>query len=386
MPIGFFISIAFIALCTLFAVAPPPRSRILGLASWLGMLVNELPFIALYWLVASTVLAFAQGVVANPIGYVALGLGVLTLLGLVMVVRRGAQARPVTERALRDGLHVEPPSRRAPLARVLFAPFAVRRRDVERLANIRYGADRRNMLDVYRHRSRPTGAPVLVYLHGGGYFSGRKNREARLLLYRMASRGWVCVSANYRLLPGARWPDPLVDAKRVIAWVREHGRDYGADPAVLVMSGSSAGGHMASIAGLTPNDPASQPGFESADTSVTAVVGLYGYYGSYYSDMRAPGAPPSTPIGYARPDAPPFFMAHGDRDTVVGVSGARELAARLREVSASPVVYVELPGAQHAFDLFVSLRFAAVVDGAETFLDGIRGGAPSGKGIREAQA
>jgi acetyl esterase/lipase len=58
--------------------------------------------------------------------------------------------------------------------------------------------------------------PVLVYFHGGGYFSGAKSREARLLLEGLASRGWVCVSANYRLIP-AQFPAQVEDAKRVIA-------------------------------------------------------------------------------------------------------------------------------------------------------------------------
>jgi acetyl esterase/lipase len=74
--------------------------------------------------------------------------------------------------------------RRLPWARILFWPFPVRGRDVERLANISYGdADKRNLLDVYRRRSDRSGGPTLVYLHGGGFRSGRKSREARPLLY-----------------------------------------------------------------------------------------------------------------------------------------------------------------------------------------------------------
>jgi acetyl esterase/lipase len=77
--------------------------------------------------------------------------------------------------------------RRLPWARILFRPFFVRRGDVERVANISYGdAGERNLLDVYRHRSRPSGGPTLVYLHGGAFRSGRKNREARPLIYRLA--------------------------------------------------------------------------------------------------------------------------------------------------------------------------------------------------------
>jgi acetyl esterase/lipase len=159
----------------------------------------------------------------------------------------------------------------------------------------------------------------------------------------------------------------LIDLKKVIAWVRAHGHEHGADPALLFVSGSSAGGHMAALAALTPNDPAFQPGFEDADTSVIAAIGLNGYYGNYYGQGSG-----SSPLAYVRPDAPPFFLAHGDHDTVVPVDNARHFADKLRGVSTNPVVYAELPGAQHAFDLFPSLRFEMVVDAIEAFAAWVR--------------
>ena len=302
MPIGYLLAVTLVAWCTLFAVAPPrPRqSSPSNLSFRFGYLLNELPFIAFYWLLASTLLALSQGDLDSPGGWVAFGLAVLTTVGLVVVAWRGLRAGPAVDHALREGLGAgwraaidagmaAQLRRRLPWARILFAPFLVRRRDVERVANISYGdAGQRNLLDVYRHRSHPPGGPTLVYLHGGGFRSGRKNREARPLLYRLASQGWVCISANYRLSPAATFPDHLIDVKKVIAWVREHGHEYGADPAVVFVAGSSAGGHLAAMAALTPNDPAFQPGFEGADTSVTAAISPYGYYGSLDSDERQP--------------------------------------------------------------------------------------------------
>jgi acetyl esterase/lipase len=228
-------------------------------------------------------------------------------------------------------------------------------------------AGRRNLLDPYRHRARPSGGPVLIHLHGGGYYRGRKNSQSLPLLYRLASQGWICVSANYRLRPAAQHPDHLIDLKKVIAWVRAHGPEYGADPGLLFVSGSSAGAHMASLAALTPNDPSFQPGFEDADTSVTAAIGLNGWYGGYYGQEDA-----SSPLAHVRPDAPPFFIAHGDHDTVAPVEVARYFAGKLGNVSTNPVVYAELPGAQHAFDLFGSLRFEMVVDAIEAFAAWVR--------------
>ena len=70
----------------------------------------------------------------------------------------------------------------------------------------------------------------------------------------------------------------IVDVKRAIAWVRDNIADYGGDPDYLVVTGGSAGGHLAALAALTPGDPAFQPGFEEADTSVQAAVPFYGVY------------------------------------------------------------------------------------------------------------
>ena len=370
MPIGYLVTTTLVAVCTVFALAPPRprRSSASNKSYWLGFLVNELPFLAFLWLLSATLFAVGQGDIGSPVGLVGLGVAVLATIGLAIVVRRALATSQAITRALNEAGIVARLRRRLPLGRILFAPFVFRRGDVRRVPNISYGdAGKWNLLDVYHHRARPSGGPMLVYFHGGAFRSGKKNREARPLIYRLASQGWVCVSANYRLSPPARFPDHLVDVKKVIAWVREHGHEYGADPEVLFVAGSSAGGHLASTAALTPNDPAFQPGFERAETSVTAAISLYGYYGSVGVDR-----PPSSPLAYVRADAPPFFVAHGDLDTVVLVEDARRFVEQLRSASASPVVYAELPGALHTFDLFHSLRFDTVVDGIEAFAAWVR--------------
>lgn len=137
------------------------------------------------------------------------------------------------------------------------------------------------------------------------------------------------------------------------------------------MAGSSAGGHLATLIALAPGRPALQPGFEDTDTSVAAVVSLYGYYDRYYGRDASEDIP-STPFALAATESPPMFLTHGDHDTYVPVDGARRLAAWLRERSPNPVVYAELPGAHHAFGLFQSLRFTAVVDGIEEFAAVVR--------------
>jgi acetyl esterase/lipase len=395
VPIGYLVAVVIVAWCTFFAVLPLRRPRALGRWTWrFSLVLNELPLVAGYWLLASTLLAAGQGDLDSPDGWAPLGLAVLTAAGLAVVAGRALRTGPAVERALTDGLGagwraaIDPGlaarlRRRRRYARILLWPFPVGRRDIERVADIRYGdAGRHNLLDVHRHRSRPAGGPVLVYVHGGGFTGGRKDREGRPLLHRLASQGWMCVSANYRLRPAATFVDHLTDVKKVIAWVREHGREYGGDPDVLFVAGSSAGAHLAATAALTPNDPAFQAGFEEADTSVAAAICLYGYYFTIYQE-----GPTSSPMAWVREDAPPFFVIHGDQDTFVRPGGARRFVARLRaatavavaeqEATAHRVVYAELPGAQHSFDIFHSIRFETVVDAIEAFAAWVRSGPAS---------
>ena len=363
VPFGYLITTAVMATYVIFALRPPrpSHSSPVRLSFWLAYLVNELPFLAFFLLAASTALAAAEGDIATPVGWIGLGLAILSTFGLGVIVRRALRAGNAVDHAL-SAAGLPPRSRRRlPLARIVFWPFAFPHPGVERISNIAYGeAGRGNLLDVYRGRSRPGAGPTLIHLHGGGFRIGNKSREARPLFYRLARQGWVCISANYRLR--TQFPDPLIDLKKVIAWVREHGSEYGSDPKVLFVGGSSAGGHLASIAALTANDPSLQPGFEEADTSVTAVVSLYGYYGSVGA-----GARPSSPMAYDGRGAPPFFVVHPDLDTLVVVEDARRFVDTLRETSPNPVVFAELPGGQHAFDFFYSIRNEAVIDGIETF-------------------
>ncbi|MFG1927731.1 alpha/beta hydrolase [Cryptosporangium sp. NPDC048952] len=353
MPLGYLFSVTIVAFCTATAViGPRPAHTTQNFwGFWATFLINELPFLALYVLAGNTAIAFAQGDLVNPVGLTTLAIALVTTGGLVVLVRRAL----ATEAALRRSLHefgIDLPPQRRPWAHILLAPFLKRRRNVVRVGNLAYGdAGRRNLLDVYHHRNRPTGGPVLVFFHGGGFRIGHKRKEGRALLYALAARGWVCVSANYPL--SRPFPEAHVDAKRVIAWVRAR---YEGE---IIVSGSSAGAHLASMTALTPNDPAFQPGFESADTSVSGVVGFYGYYGP----VDGPG---SSPLDHLR-DAPPFLFLHGDLDSSTLVEDTREFVARLREVSTQPVVYAELPGAQHTYDLYYSLRYSQIIEAVAAF-------------------
>src|ERR1019366_8120529 len=116
----------------------------------------------------------------------------------------------------------------------------------------------------------------MVYIHGGAWVTGDKREQGKPMMYELVQRGWVAVAINYRLSPKAVWPAHIVDAKKAVAWVRSHIADYGGDPSFIAVSGGSAGGHLSALLALTPGDPAFQPGFEEADTSVNACVPFYG--------------------------------------------------------------------------------------------------------------
>jgi acetyl esterase/lipase len=335
--------------------------------------------LAILLAVATTLPGLVEGDLDAPLDLVAAAVLMAALTGLVVVLWRALRSGDVQERAMAEGLgphwrtEIDPVlagrlRRKMPVLRTLLLPFLRRRFDVERIPNRAYAdGGRRQRLDVYRHRLRPAGGPVLVHLHGGHFVSGAKNRESLPLLYRLASQGWVCISANYRLSPRAKFPDYVVDVKRVLAWVRQHGPAYGADPSTVFVAGNSAGGYLAAFAALTQNQAAFQPGFVDADTSVTAAIGLYGYYGRTEGDV-----PESSPEAHIHPDAPPFLLIHGDRDTMVPVEWGRRFAEALRAVSRQPVVWTELPDAQHSFDYFASPRAWRAVDQIEAFAAWVR--------------
>jgi acetyl esterase/lipase len=265
-------------------------------------------------------------------------------------------------------------------------------RDYAHDGDISYGeCGSRNYLDIWRRPDVETGgrAPVLLQVPGGAWMVGNKRGQAHPLMSHLAELGWICVAINYRLSPRSTWPDQIVDVKRAIAWTKEHIAEYGGDPDWIAITGGSAGGHLSALAALTPNDPRFQPGFEEADTRVQAAVPFYGVYDftrrdnsmhpmmvpvlqKYVFKLKRREHPDdfrvASPIAHVSEDAPGFFVLHGTNDSLIPVEQARSFTARLREVSRRPVVYAELPCAQHAFDIFGSARAAHAAVAVEQFL------------------
>jgi acetyl esterase/lipase len=324
-----------------------------------------------------------RGDFRGPRGRIALVLTAIAWALLWLIHRRNVASEPHFEGPLREALGedyeaVAAQSQPARRRRLVGVPpnELIRRRYVEKAGTVQYGPHPRvNFADIWRRADLPRDvrAPVLLQVPGGAWAIGMRRPQAYPLLSHLADRGWVCVSIDYRVSPRHTWPDHIVDVKRALAWIKENIADYGGDPDFVAITGGSAGGHLASLAALTSDDPQYQPGFEDADTSVVAAVPIYGRYDWFSTEghgrkefiaflqkfvVKKPFAEhkqiyvDASPIERLRPDAPPFFILHGQDDSIIPVPEGREFAAALRDASASTVAYAEIPHAQHAFDFY----------------------------------
>jgi len=403
----------FLVLCvagagfTLNALRPVKGGRVLLIPAFLSSwLVNEMVAHHFVWQLVATVAFVWLGALTAWPGWLGLALTAVSWASMLWLWRRGRLAGRIVHRSLESFVSSDPWPR-VP-AYKLWLPFSMGRRGVRRLADVEYGrvGKKRLLLDVYLPREAGRLRPAVIQIHGGGWVLGSKNEQGLPLVQHLASHGFVCFAIDYRLSPRATFPDHLVDVKRALAWVREHADEYGVDPSFVAVTGGSAGGHLTALAALTQNDPTYQPGFEDADTSVQAAVPFYGVYcfrdrlglfppeffdllleplvmkANQESDPEAYRL--ASPLDRVDERAPPFFVVHGDKDTLAPVEYARAFVDALRSASREPVCYVELPGAQHAFDVFHSPRTVRVVEGVERFLSEVRRRALDGRAERVA--
>jgi acetyl esterase/lipase len=227
-------------------------------------------------------------------------------------------------------------------------------------------------LDVYRPRHATGPVPAAIYIHGGAWVTGNR-RHSRFMLYELAAAGWAVFSISYRFAPRFPLPAAIEDCKAAVAWVREHGAQYGARTEQVVVIGGSAGGHLASLVALTPNDPRFQPGFEGADTRVQGAVVLYGvpdFEAAFFDESlvgfalfqekvlfktRYKDNPEvfrmAQPVSYLSKDAPPMLLVHGESDSLVPIEASRQFYRKLREAGAGRVHLLEVPLGLHAFEI-----------------------------------
>ena len=356
-------------------------------AMFLGLLYSELPLPMLgIHLGAQAILSRGASRRTRLITWLLSG---ITALGLIVLDRIDRRSIAALNAALDESLGEDRPRDvatvwRSPAISARRAPGALRMMRIHRqyahATDVSYGEyGEANLLDIWRlpDLDRHGRAPVLLQVPGGAWSIGNKQGQAHPLMSHLSELGWVCVSINYRLSPRHTWPDHIVDVKRAIAWVKDNIESYGGDPDFVTITGGSAGGHLSALAALTANDPVFQPGFTESDTTVQAAVPFYGVYDFTSADVslhpmmlsflekrvmksvlaHEPGIfQRASALNFVHPDAPPFFVLHGRNDAFIPVEQARRFTARLREVSAQPVAYAELPIAQHSFDILASPR------------------------------
>jgi acetyl esterase/lipase len=380
------------ALFTANAFVPVRRIPALFMPSFFGSwLTAELALHHVLWQAIATFAFIHFGALKGFPGWAGLIITLGSWIGLAALFSDGRRARTSFAVAL-SGVDTVRETLRVPRKQVLL-PFSKKRHGVTVTRDLvfRRVAGMELRLDVVAPAEPDERRPAILQIHGGSWVMGDKREQGWPLLSHLAANGWVCFNANYRLSPGATFPDHLVDLKAALAWIREHADEWGIDPDFIAVTGGSAGGHLAALMALSANEPEYQPGFEAADTSVQACVPIYGVYDftSRLGENRLPfwyrrleqqimkafrDEEPekfrrASPIERIHRGAPPFFVIHGDRDTLAPVEEARYFADALGKVSGAPVHYAELSGAQHAFDLFCSPRTAHMAVAVLKFLD-----------------
>ena len=336
-------------LAILTTVIPIRRDPLTGIAFVTGWLVEELALqLAIVYVVAVSLLETSHAG-RGVLGHLASLLDLVVLVGLALLFAVALDAKRVVRSSLAEtpGMSIDVdelagPARWCSWWRSLLAwPLPGRRLQV--IKNIPYADDglAAHRLNIVRPREPVEGAPVLVYVHGGAWLFGDKREQGRPMMFELASRGWICVTVNYRLSPRATWPDQIVDVLSAIAWVKEHIEAYGGDPGFVALSGGSAGGHLSALAALAAGDPDYQPGFEEKDTSVSACIPFYGPHDMTASrevggqhgpglrlllehtvmktpiDERPELYRAASPLYRVHDGAPPFLVLHGANDTLV---------------------------------------------------------------------
>ena len=250
--------------------------------------------------------------------------------------------------------------------------------DGDTLRDVAYaGVDERHRLDLYL-TDAPGPNPLLIWVHGGGWRAGSKDRVNPLFL-AFRERGYSIASIEYRL-SSAAWPATVSDVKAAVRFLRAQSTRYNLDSNRFVAMGSSAGGHLVAMLATSANDPLfmdTRLGNSTVSDEVQAVVNFYGPSDLDQMDPDAAmaGCPagglchdcedsPETmlldcrpsectevadqasPVNHVSGDEPPVLSYHGDDDCTVPPLQSRRLHEALTAADSESIL-VEVPGAGH---------------------------------------
>lgn len=220
-----------------------------------------------------------------------------------------------------------------------------------------------NRLDLYVPKEATKPAPVLVWIHGGGW--GRLSKDSvsgQIIPY--LEYGWIVVNADYRLTPVALAPAAVQDCRCVLRWIAANAKRLNADTKRIVVSGSSAGGHLSLMSGMLPAGVSYDTLCRTTETpSVAAIVNHYGitdvndlldganrkgYAVSWIGEQpnREEMARAVSPLTYVRKSLPPIFSVQGDADPTVPYSHSVRLHKALDTLGV-PNEFVTVPGGKH---------------------------------------
>ena len=217
-------------------------------------------------------------------------------------------------------------------------------------------------LDIHVPRGGDGPHPAFIYYHGGAHVFGSKE-SSFLTLLPYLEMGWAVVNVEYRLAPMAHAPAAVEDCLCAVRWVIENGEDHGIDTSRLVLTGNSAGGHLALAAGMIPSSTGLDRQCPGAPIEVAGIVNWYGIT-DVLERLEGPHSKPGTvqwfgsnpdrrelaqyisPITYVRDGLPPTITIHGDQDPRIPHTQAVRLHDGLERVGV-PNQLVTIPGGGH---------------------------------------
>ena len=213
-----------------------------------------------------------------------------------------------------------------------------------KVADLAYGTDPRQKLDVYTPLSTKSPAPVVVFFYGGNWNSGARS-EYRFVGEALASRGMVAVLADYRLYPQVRYPGFIEDCAQAVAWTLQEVRRFGGDPGRVYMMGHSAGAYNAAMVAL---DPRWLAAYGLTPATIRGWIGLAGPYDFIPVKNKAtrpvflyPATPPeSQPINHVNAGAPPALLIASNKDDFVDPE--RNTGALSKKLRAAGVAVTEI--------------------------------------------
>ena len=220
-------------------------------------------------------------------------------------------------------------------------------------------------LDLYVTRTPDKPLPTLIWIHGGGWTGGTKDSYAGIPAY--LAMGMNVVNVEYRLARVAQAPAAVEDCRCALRWVIQHAKEYGIDVNRFVVSGGSAGGHLALTTGMVPASAGLDRQCPGPDNlKVAAIVNWYGiadvnelldgpnmkayavtWLGS--ATDRDQIAKRVSPLSYVRAGLPPVLTIHGDADPTVPYTQSVRLHKALSDAGVANEL-MTMPGGKHGFD------------------------------------